>query len=193
MDPLIITIGRQYGAQGRDIGEALAKELGLDFYGKQELMEIARRGPDYDQVKAFYEEQPVNSLLFAIAVENSASIRGELPFDAIRKLVRGKSCVIVEQCGSYIFKDTPRTLRVFIHAPAEERAAHRAQVEGVRLSKAQRLVKDNDRLRANFHRYYTGQEWGRADSYDLCLSSSALGVEGTVAFLKDYLKRRGMI
>lgn len=193
MDPLIITISRQYGSRGRDIGMLLAKELGLDFYGKQELMAIAKQGKDYAKVRAFYEEQPVNSLLFAIAVENSGSVRGELPFEAIRKLTAGKSFVMVEQCGSYIFRDTPRTLRLFFHAPKEVRAAHRAQVENIPLSRAPRIMETHDRERSAFHRYYTGEEWGKANIYDLCLSSATLGVEGTVEFIKDYLKRRGMI
>ncbi len=193
MEPLIITISRTYGSRGREIGMQLAKELGLDFYGKQELMTIARQTRDYGKVRAFYEEQPVNSLLFAIAVENSATIRGDLPFDAIRKLTEGRSFVIVEQCGSYIFRDAPRSLRLFIHAPTATRAAHRAKVENIPPSKILRTIQAHDRERSAFHRYYTGEEWGRAEVYDLCLSSETLGVEGTVAFIKDYLKRRGLI
>ena len=193
MEPLIITISRTYGSRGREIGVRLAQELGLDFYGKQELMEIARKSKDYNKVRSFYEEQPVNSLLFAIAVENSANIRGDLPFDAIRKLTAGKSFVMVEQCGSYIFRDAPRSLRLFIHAPTAERAAYRAKEENIPASKILRTIQKHDRERSAFHRYYTGEEWGRAEVYDLCLSSHTLGVEGTVAFIKDYLLRRGLI
>jgi len=193
MEPLIITISRTYGSRGRDIGIQLAKELGIDFYGKQELMEIAKQSRDYSKVRAFYEEMPVTSLLFAIAVENSSQVRGELPFEFIRKLTAGKSFVIVEQCGSYLFRDAPRCLRLFIHAPAHTRAEHRSQVEKIPVNKMLRTLQTHDRERSAFHRYYTGEEWGRAEVYDLCLSSDALGVEGTVAFIKDYLKRRGMI
>lgn len=193
MDPLIITISRTYGSRGRDIGLRLAQELGLEFYGKQELMAIARQSRDYSKVRAFYEEQPVNSLLFAIAVQNSATIRGDLPFDAIRRLTEGKSFVMVEQCGSYIFRDEPRCLRLFIHAPTAVRAAHRSKVENIPPNKILRSIQTHDRERSAFHRYYTGEEWGRAEVYDLCLSSDTLGVEGTVAFIKDYLKRRALI
>ena len=193
MEPLIITISRTYGSRGRDIGIRLAQELGLEFYGKQELMAIAKQSRDYGKVRAFYEEQPVNSLLFAIAVENSATVRGDLPFDAIRKLTQGKSFVMVEQCGSYIFRDAPRSLRLFIHAPTAARAAYQAGVENVPSGKMLRIIQKHDRERSAFHRYYTGEEWGRAEVYDLCLSSETLGVEGTVAFIKDYLKRRGLI
>ena len=193
MEPLIITISRTYGSRGRDIGIQLAKELGIDFYGKQELMAIAKQTRDYSKVRAFYEEQPVSSLLFAIAVENSSQVRGDLPFDFIRKLTDGKSFVMVEQCGSYIFRDSPRCLRLFIHAPVRTRAEHRSKVESIPVNKILRIVQAHDRERSAFHRYYTGEEWGRAEVYDLCLSSDALGVEGTVEFIKDYLKRRGMI
>lgn len=193
MEPLIITISRTYGSRGRDIGMKLAKELGIDFYGKQELMEIAKQTSDYSKVRAFYEEMPVTSLLFAIAVENSAQVRGDLPFDFIRKLTNGKSFVMVEQCGSYIFRDSSRCLRLFIHAPVRTRAEHRSKVENIPVNKILRTVQAHDRERSAFHRYYTDEEWGRAEVYDLCLSSDALGVDGTVAFIKDYLKRRGMI
>ena len=193
MEPLIITISRTYGSRGRDIGMKLAKELSIDFYGKQELMEIARQTSDYSKVRAFYEEMPVTSLLFAIAVENSAQVRGDLPFDFIRRLTAGKSFVMVEQCGSYIFRDSSRCLRLFIHAPVRTRAEHRSKVENIPVNKILRTVQAHDRERSAFHRYYTGEEWGRAEVYDLCLSSDALGVDGTVAFIKDYLKRRGMI
>ena len=193
MEPLIITISRTYGSRGRDIGMKLAKELGIDFYGKQELMEIAKQTSDYSKVRAFYEEMPVTSLLFAIAVENSAQVRGDLPFEFIRKLTNGKSFVMVEQCGSYIFRDSDRCLRLFIHAPVRTRAEHRSKVENIPVNKILRTVQAHDRERSAFHRYYTGEEWGRAEVYDLCLSSDALGVDGTVAFIKDYLKRRGMI
>jgi len=193
MEPLIITISRTYGSRGRDIGMQLAKELGIDFYGKQELMAIARQSADYSKVRAFYEEQPVSSLLFAIAVEHSTTVRGDLPFEAIRKLTADKSFVMVEQCGSYIFRDHPRCLRLFIHAPVTARAEHRSKVENIPVHKILRTVQAHDRERAAFHRYYTSEEWGRAEVYDLCLSSDALGVEGTVEFIKDYLKRRGMI
>ena len=193
MEPLIITISRTYGSRGRDIGMKLAKELGIDFYGKQELMEIAKQTSDYSKVRAFYEEMPVTSLLFAIAVENSAQVRGDLPFEFIRKLTNGKSFVMVEQCGSYIFRDSERCLRLFIHAPVRTRAEHRSKVENIPVNKILRTVQAHDRERSAFHRYYTGEEWGRAEVYDLCLASDALGVDGTVAFIKDYLKRRGMI
>ena len=193
MEPLIITISRTYGSRGRDIGMKLAKELGIDFYGKQELMEIAKQTSDYSKVRAFYEEMPVTSLLFAIAVENSAQVRGDLPFEFIRKLTNGKSFVMVEQCGSYIFRDSDRCLRLFIHAPVRTRAEHRSKVENIPVNKILRTVQAHDRERSAFHRYYTGEEWGRAEVYDLCLASDALGVDGTVAFIKDYLKRRGMI
>lgn len=193
MEPLIITISRTYGSRGRDIGMQLAKELGIGFYGKQELMALAKESRDYSKMRAFFEELPVSSLLFAIAVEHGTTIRGDLPFEAIRKLTDGKSFVMVEQCGSYLFRDHPRCLRLFLHAPVTVRAEHRSKVENIPPHKILRAVQAHDRERAAFHRYYTGEEWGRAEAYDLCLSSDALGVEGTVELIKNYLKRRGMI
>ena len=80
MEKLVITIARQYGSGGKKIGQELAKRLGIPFYGKDELMEIAKGKEDYEEVRSFYEEQPVNSLLYAIAMNQGESRAGRIPF-----------------------------------------------------------------------------------------------------------------
>ncbi len=84
MENFRITIGRQYGSGGKEIGMILSQKLGIPFYGKEELMKIAKDQPDYEEVRAFYEEQPVNSLLYAIAMEQGENRAGEVSFQKIR-------------------------------------------------------------------------------------------------------------
>ena len=86
MENFIITIGRQAGSGGREIGMRLAQQLGIPYYGRQELMEIAKGTPDYEEVQSFYEEQPVDDLLYAIATSNVEEDLGHIPFRRIRQL-----------------------------------------------------------------------------------------------------------
>ena len=86
MENFIITIGRQAGSGGREIGMRLAQRLGIPYYGRQELMEIAKGTPDYEEVQSFYEEQPVDDLLYAIATSNVEEDLGHIPFRRILQL-----------------------------------------------------------------------------------------------------------
>ena len=100
MENFRITIGRQYGSGGKEIGMILSQKLGIPFYGKEELMKIAKDQPDYEEVRAFYEEQPVNSLLYAIAMEQGENRAGEVSFQKIRELCGSHSCILIGRCGS---------------------------------------------------------------------------------------------
>ena len=116
MENFRITIGRQYGSGGKEVGRILAQKLGIPFYGKEELMKIAKDQPDYEEVRAFYEEQPVNSLLYAIAMEQGENRTGKVPFRKIRELCGSKSCILIGRCGSYIFREDPSCVKIFIYA-----------------------------------------------------------------------------
>ena len=115
-----ITIGRQYGSGGKEVGRILSEKLGIPFYGKEELMKIAKDQPDYEEVRAFYEEQPVNSLLYAIAMGQGENRIGEVPFERIRELCGSRSCILIGRCGSYIFRKDPSCVKIFIYARSEE-------------------------------------------------------------------------
>ena len=107
MEQFIIAIGRQAGSGGREIGMRLARRLGVPCYGRQELMQIAKGTPDYEEVKSFYEEQPVDSLLYAIATNSIEKGMGHIPFRRIRQLCEKTSCVLIGRCGGYIFRGEP--------------------------------------------------------------------------------------
>ena len=104
MRNFVITIGRQTGSGGREIAERLARRLGVVCYDKNALMELAQRTGGYEEVQAFYEEQPVNSLLYAIAMENFEQNIGEKPFGCIRNVCAKEPCILLGRCGNYIFR-----------------------------------------------------------------------------------------
>lgn len=193
MRHIIITIGRQSGSGGRKIGERLAEKLGIPCYGKSELQKIAEGTDDYEEVQSFYEEEPVNSLLYAIAMSQFEQEVGRIPFRRIRELASKESCIIIGRCAGHIFREDPEAVRVFIHADPKIRVQRTMEREGLSETKAKKFLEDTDSRRASFHKYYTKQEWGLAQDYELCLDSGVLGIEGTVEVLTEYLRFRGFL
>lgn len=193
MRHIIITIGRQSGSGGRKIGELLAEKLGIPCYGKSELQKIAEGTEDYEEVQAFYEEEPVNSLLYAIARNQFEQEVGRIPFQRIRNLADQESCIIIGRCAGHIFRKDPQAVRVFVHADPQIRRQRIMEREGISEEKAKQFLEDTDSRRASFHKYYTQREWGRAQDYELCLDSGVLGIEGTVEILLKYLRFRGFL
>ena len=140
MEKLVITIARQYGSGGKKIGQELAKRLGIPFYGKDELMEIAKGKEDYEEVRSFYEEQPVNSLLYAIAMNQGESRAGRIPFRRIRELCGQESCVLIGRCGNYIFQEEENCVRLFIYADMEAKLEWVTSHEGISVHKAKAKI-----------------------------------------------------
>ncbi len=193
MERMIITVARQYGSGGKAVGEKLARRLGIDFYGKEELMALAKERQDYEEVRSFYEEQPVNSLLYAIAMNEAVGDAGEIPFRRIRELCGDRSCVLVGRCGNYIFKDQENCVRIFIYASMDKKIQWIQNMMDLPARKAEKVIKETENERAQFHKYYTGEEWGCVNHYDLCIDAGILGTEKTVDAILDYLKSRGLI
>ena len=190
MSRLIITIGRQYGSGGKEIGKKLAKRLAIPFYGKEELMKLAKEKSGYEEVSCFYEEQPINSLLYAIAMNQEEECRGKRAFDRIRKLCENQSCVLVGRCGNYVFKDDADCTRIFLYAQKPDKVNMVTKRDGISPAKAEARIEKIEQERADFHKYYTGETWGRAEHYDLCIDTGMLGIDQTVELILDYLKLR---
>ena len=188
-----ITIGRQYGSGGKEVGRILAQKLGIPFYGKEELMKIAKDQPDYEEVRAFYEEQPVNSLLYAIAMEQGENRTGKVPFRKIRELCGSKSCILIGRCGSYIFREDPSCVKIFIYADMEKKIQWIENQENVSARKAKKLIEKVEEERAQFHKFYTGGNWGNVNDYDLCLDAGVTGTQKAADIIMAYLENRGFI
>ena len=193
MENFRITIGRQYGSGGREVGRILAGKLGIPFYGKEELIEIARKQPDYEEVRAFYEEQPVNSLLYAIAMGEGKRRTGEVPFERIRRLCGDRSCILIGRCGSYIFREDPSCVKIFIYAKKKKKIQWIEKQEHVSARRAKMLIEKVEEERAQFHKFYTGGNWGNVNDYDLCLDAGVTGTEKAADIIMAYLENRGLI
>lgn len=188
---MIITIGREFASNGHKIGELVAEKLGAKLYDKESLAEEAKKTDMYEELKSFYEEQPVNSLLYVIATSSyNGGKQGKVPFEFIRQIAAREDCVIIGRCGNYILRDNPDAVNVFIHAPLEKRIERIVKDHGISHAKAQRMLEREDKEREGFHTYYADERWNVANGYHLCIDSSVLSDEDAAEMIIDFAKRR---
>ena len=198
---IIINIGRQFGGGGLGVAYELGKKLGIPVYDK-EL--IAKAAQDSGFSKGIFEESDEKKRLFSLSsifasrfgdTENYMSDRGlfKMQSETIRKIAEQGSAIIVGRCSDYILRDMECTLDVFLTSPMEVRAARIAERSGLSLEEAEKLAEEKDRNRAEYYNYYTFTDWGVASTYDLCLDSSVLGIEGTADFIIDLLRKAGKL
>lgn len=198
----IITISRQYGSGGRFVGKLLAEELNIPFYDK-EIIAMASEDSGFAQGFIKENEQKmkgISSFAFTASmwggnlVNNFENIESKIyacEADAIEKIAKNGPCVIVGRCADYVLKDKYKCFNVFIHADMPSRVERVIKVfrRTDDVKKAERLIKENDRMRARHYRYYTDSEWGEANNYHITLNTSAIGVENCAKILKEaYLR-----
>ena len=180
----IITISREFGSGGRFIGEEVAKKLGIDYYDKNIINQIAEESglsPDYIQESA--ELSPKKGL-FAYAFAGR-DITGksleDMVYEAQRKVILEladkESCVIIGRNADFILKDRDDVLNVFIHGDTPEKIQRITRLYNVEEQKAVKMMVDIDKRRMANYNFYTNQKWGKADNYTLCLNSSQLGYD----------------
>lgn len=196
---VIITIGRQFGSGGKEIGEKLAKKLGITFYDKNLIKLIAKQSGLCEKVLESYDEKPTNSLLYSIVMDIYPSVMYSGPsidqqiyqanYDTIQKLAE-ESCVIVGRCADYILRDCPEQISIFIHANQDFRAARVAEEYHLTDEKAREMLVKTDKKRASYYNFQSEKKWGMAASYNLCLESSALGIDATVDLILEYVKKK---
>ncbi|MCI8485095.1 MAG: cytidylate kinase-like family protein [Lachnospiraceae bacterium] len=187
---MIITIGREFGSYGHVIGRQLAEKLGIKYYDKVSLAEEAKKTANYEELRGFYEEEPINSLLYVIATDSPSQGQRKVPFEFIRDLAGKEDCVIVGRCGNYILKDNPDMTSVFVHAPKEYRIDKTAESRKISREKARRLVEKEDKARAGFHTYYADEKWNEADGYQLTIDSSVISIENAVDLIIDFVNKK---
>ena len=200
MENFVITVGRQFGSCGKEIGHALAKRFNIAFYDK-ELIALASKESGLCQ--EFFEkadEKNSGNLLQAFAAgftfgpfQYNDFLSNDKLFqiqsDVIRKVANEHSCVIVGRCADYILRENKRCINIFIHADTEERVKTVMNRQHIPEQDARELVRKMDKTRPNYYNFYSDKEWGVAASYHLSVDSSLLGVEGTVDFIEQFVKR----
>ena len=184
MTKRIITISREFGSGGRFIGEEVAKELGIAYYDKNIINEIAEKSglsPEYIQENA--ELSPKKGLFayaFAgrdITGKSVEDMVYEAQRNVILELADKEPCVIIGRNADYILKDRDDVLNVFIHGDAPEKIQRITRLYNVEEQKAVKMMADTDKRRMANYNFYTNQKWGKADNYTLCLNSSQLGYD----------------
>jgi cytidylate kinase len=199
----ILTIGRQLGSGGRQIGEQLASRLGIAFYDK-ELIQIASQESGLG--KEFFEkvdEKKSHSLFggqfpflgtWTDEYYSTNYLSNETLFqiqsDVIRKLAEKQSAVFVGRCADYVLKDHPRCLNIFISAHIQDRIKRIAELQHIPEKKALDMIEKTDKKRASYYNYYSNKIWGNAGSYDLCVNSSFWGIDLTISFIHQLVKQK---
>ena len=203
---LVITIGRQFGSGGCEVGTKLAQELGLDFYDKN----ILRMNSDESGIKESYyymaDEKAGNKLLYKI-IKSLTPEKGAPSFgsdltsadnlfrfqsEVIRKLAAEEDCIIMGRCADYVLEGMEGLVRVFIYADMDFREKRTIEKEYYAAKDAKKNIKRIDRERRDYFRYYTGKEWEFPENYDLMINTAAIRTDGAVETIKNYLKVRGV-
>lgn len=185
----VITISREFGSGGRTIGKAVAKELGIPCYDNDILQEIASEsGFDKDYIKEAGEYAPSGFLSAAFHSHNGYTSNSDylwkLQYQLITEIAKKESCVIVGRCADYILQDQADCLKVFIHADLQFRSQRILNVYGETDESPQQRIKEKDKRRAAYHRFYTDMKWGHAQNYDITLNSGTLGIDKCVEIIK---------
>lgn len=199
---MILTIGRQFGCGGREIGQLLAKELGIGYYDKELIAMAAKESGLCEDVFEKADERASNGLSYAFAMSYSSFLGGMMPFndilsndglfkiqsDVIRDLAEKESCVLVGRCADYILRDKPNCVSFFVHGSPEYRIHKIVERQNLTVEEAKELMEKTDKSRSAYYNYYTNKTWGEAASYNLSIDASILGVEETVNFMKRFVE-----
>ncbi len=195
---MIITIGRQHGSGGHDIARALAEELGYACYDKEIVDHAAENSGFSKEIFASYDERRVNSYVLPsphfFGVHEGLRLNMQVmaaQFEAIRKLADRGNGIFVGRCADYVLRGREDLLRVFILADEDFRIQTMMGRRDLSREQAKKLVREVDKDRSSYYKYYTDQTWGDAENYDLCVNSAKVGVQGAVKAIKAYLEACG--
>ena len=203
-DKIIITIGRQFGSGGREIGKRIAEKLDIPYYDKELITVAAKESGLCEQILETHDEKPTSSFLYSLVMDTYSLGYGgtgfmDVPvgqkvflaqFDAIKKIANAGSCVIVGRCADYALEDFENVFNVFIHANKEDRIQRVMKRDQVsKESDAWDMINKSDKRRANYYNYYANKKWGEAKTYDLCLNSSLYNVDDAAECIIDMAER----
>lgn len=196
--PLVITISREYGSGGHEVGELLAKQLGITFYDKELISLVAEESKFSEEFVSQNEQKLSNSLLYQMIMQDyEAPLNKSLSYDdalfvaqsrVIRRLSSEKPCVIVGRCANYILKDRPNTINVFIYADMSYKINRVISEYGISPDKALESIRKIDKNRKEHYFHYTGQEWGDSRNYNIAFDTSMIPISSIIGFVKNIYK-----
>lgn len=200
----VITIGRQYGSAGRQIGRVLAEELGIKCYDKELLDRAAKDSGMCQELFENHDEKPTNSFLYSLVMDTysfgySSSAFSDMPinqkvflaqFETIKKIASEGPCIMIGRCADYALADFDNCLSVFIHASLETRIRRIAKLYDLTDAKAKDKIQKADKKRSSYYNYYTSKKWGDVDSYDLSIDSGKMGIDGTIELILKAIQQK---
>ena len=201
---IIITIARQYGSGGREIGERVAELLDIPIYDKEIITDAASKGELNVEAVLHADETHASSLLYTLAM--GSNVLGTtlhfgykmplndklfiLQSDVIREYAAKGSCVIIGRCSDYVLRDEPGILRLFIYGDLEHRTERVKQRHPeIKSSQIIDVINKTDKRRSSYYNFYTGNKWGKYDNYDMAINSSTLGIEETAQLIAVMAKK----
>ena len=199
---IIINIGRQYGSGGRSVAKRLAEVFDCRYFDK-EILDLAAKESGFAPELFRENDEKKNFLrsLFHMHApmisdnnfdQNNISDESLFQFqcDAIRRAADEGNCVFIGRCADYVLRDMADATSIFITADIDDRVRRVAERLGVDDDTARKIIGKKESNRSAFYNYYTGKRWGTAESYDLCVNTSRLGIEGTVEYIAEFIKKR---
>ena len=194
---IIITIGRQFGSGGLAVAKHLGKKLGIPVYDNELITKAAQDSGFSAELFVRNDEKKSFFSFSSLFVESDSYMSDsglfQMQCETIKRIAEQGSAVIVGRCSDYVLRESECTLDVFLTAPMESRVARVMERASVNMEKALEIIEKKDKGREEYYNYYTFGNWGVASTYDLCINSSLLGIEGTADFIIDFAKRTGMI
>jgi len=200
---IIVTIARQVGSGGREVGELLAMELGFEYHDKSLISLAAEKSGISHDVLKNTDEKATPSFLYSIAMGGMGMVPFShgMPYDTpvndrlfvlqsgiIEELAKANSCVFIGRCADFVLRDYPNVIRVFIYADPDKRAEVISKRNNISLNEAKNLVVKLDKKRSNYYGYYTSKKWGRSENYDIMIDTTKIGITGAVRLIKKYVE-----
>lgn len=192
--PLIVTIDRKYGSGGRLVGEKLASLLGYQFYDRELLKISAKESGMHEDVVQHFDEKPAGSLLYSTYLYATLPVTDALPlnqklafaqFDVIRRVADQGNCVIVGRCADYVLQERSDCLNVFVTASNPTRHQRLVTYYGIPDELAEKTLKKQDKMRADYYNFFTQRKWGDASNYHLCVDAGQFSLDGAAALIAN--------
>lgn len=200
---ILITIGRQFGSNGRIIGNAIGEKLGIKCYDKDLIKRTAKETGLWENLLDEMDEKHTNSFLYSVVMDPYAfaysfdnqgygmSLNQKAfmaTYNTIEKIAKEGSAVFIGRCADYVLRNVEDVLSVFLYAPMDMRVRTVMQRYDISEKRARDQIQKEDKARASYYNYYTSAKWGKMESYDLCIDTSILGPDKTAEQIIDFAK-----
>lgn len=205
MKNYIVTIAREYGSGGRECGKKLAELTGYKFYDKDLITLAAQKSGMSTDALNSVDEKAASSLLYTLAlgssIYNSGTGSVNLPINDKLFVVQsqiikdiansGEGAIIVGRCADYVLSERDNVVKIYITSDFDTRVNTVMKRHDLTQSQARDLIIKTDKRRSNYYSYYTGEKWGKADKYDVVVSTARIGIDGAAGLIADYIKMLG--